>query len=79
LVDGVRAKGYRVVSSRQAGETSGIVAFRSDSHDHEQLREHLQTEHRIVVTVRSGRLRSSPYFYNTDDEIDQLIEYLPSH
>ena len=79
LVAGVRDKGYRVVSSRQAGETSGIVAFRSDSHDHERLREHLETEHRIVITVRSGRLRSSPHFYNTDDEIDQLIEHLPSH
>jgi selenocysteine lyase/cysteine desulfurase len=39
----------------------------------------LQNEHRIVIAVRSGRLRSSPHIYNTESEIDQLIEALPKH
>jgi selenocysteine lyase/cysteine desulfurase len=79
LVDGVRRKGYQVVSSRAPGEASGIVAFTSDLHDLDKVQKHLQAEHRIVVAVRSKRLRVSPHFYNTEREIDQLIEALPGH
>ncbi|MCH8146841.1 MAG: aminotransferase class V-fold PLP-dependent enzyme [Planctomycetes bacterium] len=79
LVAGVRDKGYRVVSSRQAGEGSGIVALISDSHDHGEIQRHLQAEHRIVIAVRNGRLRISPHIYNTIKEIDRLIEVLPTN
>jgi selenocysteine lyase/cysteine desulfurase len=79
LVEGVRAKGYHVVSSRKPGEASGIVAFASEAHDHEKIRRHLQNEHRIIIAVRSKRLRASPHFYNSEREIDQLVEMLPRH
>lgn len=78
LVEGVRNRGYRLVSSREAGESSGIVAFRSDDEDLDAIRLHLQDEHRIVIAVRSGRLRASPHFYTSESEIDQLIERLPA-
>jgi cysteine desulfurase / selenocysteine lyase len=79
LVAGVRAKGYRVVSSRERGEASGIVAFISDVHDMEAIQRHLKTEHRIVIALRRKRLRASPHAYNTEREIDQLIDALPKH
>lgn len=79
LVTGLREKHYRVLSSRQPGEASGIVAFISDKHDHTEIQRHLQAEHRLVIAVREGRLRASPHFYNTEEEIDQLIALLPSH
>ena len=79
LTTGLREKGYRVISSRSPSEASGIVAFISDVHDHEQIQRHLEAEHRIVIAVRCGRLRASPYIYNTEREIDQLIECLPKH
>ena len=79
LAEGVRDKGYRVVSSRNRTDASGILAFRSDVHDHRQIQKHLQAEHRLVIAVRKGRLRASPHFYNTEKEIDQLIETLPRH
>ncbi|MBI4717128.1 MAG: aminotransferase class V-fold PLP-dependent enzyme [Planctomycetes bacterium] len=79
LVAGLRDKGYRVISSRQRGEASGIVAFISDLHDHERIQKHLELEHRIVISVRCGRLRASPHAYNTEREVDQLIEALPRH
>ncbi len=79
LTTGIREKGYRVVSSRAPAEASSIVAFFSDLHDHDQLQHHLQAEHRIVIAVRSGRLRASPHFYNSEREIDQLLEALPKH
>ncbi|MEK6674311.1 MAG: aminotransferase class V-fold PLP-dependent enzyme [Planctomycetota bacterium] len=79
LVLGLREKGYRVISSRNPREASGIVAFSSDVHNHEQIQRHLEREHRIVIAVRCGRLRASPHYYNTEREIDQLIEALPKH
>lgn len=79
LVEGVRNRGYRVVSSREPGEASGIVSFFSDVHEHGEIQRHLQAEHRIVIAVRRGKLRASPHIYNTEAEIDQLVEALPRH
>ena len=79
LVRGLQDKGYRIVSSRREGEASGIVAFISDLHDHEQIQRHLEGEHRVVISVREGRLRASPHVYNTTEEVDQLLDLLPGH
>ncbi|HOW19365.1 MAG TPA: aminotransferase class V-fold PLP-dependent enzyme, partial [Phycisphaerae bacterium] len=79
LVAGLREKRYRVISSRQSGEASGIVAFVSDRHDHAEIQRRLQAEHRLVIALREGRLRASPHFYNTEEEIDQLVALLPPH
>jgi cysteine desulfurase/selenocysteine lyase len=79
IVRGVRDKGYRVISPRREGEASGIVAFISDVHDHEEIQRHLEAEHRVVIAVREGRLRASPHLYNTPEEIDQMVDLLPTH
>jgi len=79
LVEGLRSKGYRVVSPRRPGEASAIVACISDTHDLAKLQSHLQAEYRIITTVRRGRLRCSPHFFNTEAEIDQVIDVLPRH
>ncbi|MCH8851947.1 MAG: aminotransferase class V-fold PLP-dependent enzyme, partial [Planctomycetes bacterium] len=79
LVEGVREKGYRVISPRESGAASGIVAFTSPTHNHHAIQQHLEKEHRIIIVVREGRLRVSPHLYNSPDEIDRLIEVLPKH
>src|SRR5262245_54069391 len=79
LAEGVRAKGYRLVSSRLPGESSGILSFVSARHDHTRIVNHLRQEYRTVIAARVGRLRASPHFYNTEDEIDELVEHLPAH
>ena len=79
LVEGLRRKGWNVHSPRTASEWSGIVSFSSDKHDQESLRKHLRTEFKIVVASRLGRLRASPHFYNSEEEIDQLVDALPGH
>mgnify|MGYP001222481080 CR=1 FL=1 len=79
LVAGVQEKGYRVVSSRELSEASGIVAFVSATHDHARIVSHLRQEYRTVIAAREGRLRASPHFYNTEEEIDHLVEHLPAH
>ena len=79
LVEGVREKGYRVISPREPGAASGIVAFTSPTHNHHAIQQHLEKEHRIIIVVREGRLRASPHLYNSPDEIDRLIDVLPKH
>lgn len=79
IAEGVRQKGYRVVSSRKPGEESGIVSFVSATHDHGRIVSHLRQEYRTVIAAREGRLRASPHFYNTEAEIDQLVGHLPGH
>ena len=76
LVEGVREKGYRVISPREPGAASGIVAFKSPTHDHHAIQQHLEKEHRIIIVVSEGRLRASPHLYNSPDEIDRLIDIL---
>lgn len=78
LVEGLRRQEWQVRSPRTASEWSGIVSFGSDKHDLQALRKHLLDEFRIVVSLRQGRLRASPHFYNTPEEIDQLLDALPA-
>ena len=78
LVDGLRAKGYRVVSPRGAGQWSGIVSFVApDPSRHQSIWQRLRGEHRTELAVREGRLRASPHFYNTPDQVDRLLSHLP--
>ncbi|MEP0845946.1 MAG: aminotransferase class V-fold PLP-dependent enzyme [Phycisphaerae bacterium] len=77
LVEGLRSKRWKIHSPRTATEWSAIVAFSSDKHDVDALRKHLRAEFKIVVATRLGRLRASPHFYNTPDEMRQLVEAVP--
>jgi cysteine desulfurase/selenocysteine lyase len=78
LVDGVRAKGYRVISPREDEAWSGIVSFVArDPDQHRLIWQRLRNDHRTEIAVREGRLRCSPHFYNTDEQIDRLVERLP--
>ena len=65
---------FEVFSSRVPGERSSIVsvAFRSPAAVAEKQR--ACREARIVVNKRAGRLRVSPHFYNSFEEIDRLVE-----
>ena len=42
--------------------------------DVEKLNEELR-ENRIFCSVRNGRLRVSPHFYNSTEEVDRLLEH----
>ncbi len=76
LCEGLEVKGYQVYSSREQGEKSGIVLFSSEKHSAEQLRQRL-LEKNIVTSVRYGRVRVSPHFYNREEGIERLIAALP--
>jgi selenocysteine lyase/cysteine desulfurase len=78
LVTGLQANGYRVASPRGGQEWSGIVSFSAaDPSSHQQIWQRLRADHQTELAVRDNRLRCSPHLYNTDEQIDRLIENLP--
>ena len=79
LIAGVTAKGYGVVSPRGGDTWSGIVSFTSTKHAHDLIFRALRRDHHTEIALREGRLRASPHFYNTDEQIDGLVEMLPGH
>ncbi len=70
------AKGYDIVSSRAGDEWSGIVALTHPKHDLKQLQRELMRL-KIVPALREGRLRISPHFYNSPEQIQRFIDALP--
>jgi selenocysteine lyase/cysteine desulfurase len=79
LIDKLMAKGYQVLSPRSSEQWSGVVSFTSPSHDHAEIVRRLRKSHQTEIALREGRLRVSPHFYNTEEQIDRLVEHLPGH
>ncbi|HEV2950125.1 MAG TPA: aminotransferase class V-fold PLP-dependent enzyme [Gemmataceae bacterium] len=75
LCDRAKAIGMEVYSSRRPGDKSGIVSLQVPHADPIQLVRRFKKEG-VVINQRAGRLRVSPHFYNTHEEIDRLIELL---
>ena len=75
LIDGLRSKGYQVVAPAKEPERSGIVVFRSDRHTPTELCKMLQQAN--VIGAERGGVRLSPHFYNSEEEIAQILEVLP--
>lgn len=86
LCEGLREKGYRVFSPRRSrssegyDERSGIVIFDPpgdrDVPAAQQIVASLEKDG-IVIVIREGRLRVSPHFYNSMEQIERLIAALP--
>ncbi len=76
LIDGLEAKGYRVITPTLNSERAGIVVFESDRHAPEELFEMLNNKN-IITAERGSGLRVSPHFYNTEAEIKRLHDVLP--
>jgi len=76
LSERLKMKGYTVISSRRAGEKSAIVTCVHGRHTPRDLY-HLLASKKIMTAHRANRLRISPHFYNTPEEVDRLIDELP--
>ena len=76
LIDKLQEKGYRVMSPLRPEERSAIVSFIHRSHDSADLRQRL-SDARIVVSPRADAIRVSAHLYNTEQDIERLVEALP--
>lgn len=72
LVTGLEKRGFKIKTPRdKLQQKSGIVLFESPGDPAEIVSK--LAEKKIYITARNGLLRASPHFYNTEDEIDQLL------
>jgi selenocysteine lyase/cysteine desulfurase len=81
LVPAIQAKGYTVLNADGPAESlSGIISFHQPGKDMAALNEKLAAAN-IVASLRTDRkkqhyIRLSPHFYNTDAELQKVIELL---
>lgn len=77
LIAGLRAKNMAIASPvEKISERSAIIAFTLGSTQANQaLCDRLQAQN-IIVALRDGRIRVSPNFFNTEAEIDCLLQAL---
>jgi selenocysteine lyase/cysteine desulfurase len=81
LVAGLTAKGYTVLHADAPPEnSSGITSFHQPRQDPASLHQKL-SEAGVVTSLRADRsgrkyIRLSPHFYNTDAELQRLLELI---
>ena len=81
LVPALQEKGYTVLAAKGGPETaSGIVSFHREGTDMAELHQKLVAAN-IITSLRVDRkgrryLRLSPHFYNTDAELQRVMEML---
>jgi len=73
LCEGLRSAGAQIVSERGSDRSSGVVLFRLPDRDSVALGKALQSAG-IVTTYRHNGVRVSPHGYNTEEEIDAVID-----
>lgn len=76
LADGLAARGLTVASPRGREERSSIMAF--DHPDPEGLFNHF-TAANVAVSLRGGRIRLSPHFYNDTDDLERFFKALDAY
>jgi len=70
LIKAVEAFGLKLQTPKEGQYRSGIVNFKIDKP--KEKAENLKQKG-IIVSARANGIRDSPHFYNTEEEIDQLI------
>ena len=77
LAEGLAARGYALIEPwpRTRAESSGIVSFRKPGASHHEVLRDLNAA-RVVARTHRDFVRLSPHFYNTEEEIDQVLEVL---
>lgn len=75
LCDRLVAIGARVAGCREPAHASGIVSFELPGRPSPELRRRCR-ERQVIVSCREGRVRVSPHVYNTEDDVERLIEAL---
>ena len=75
LADGVKAKGYEILVERTPATAAGIVSFRRDGVESQQLVRRLK-ERGIIAAPRQGWVRMAPHFYISPEEIERVLSEL---
>jgi len=74
-IEGLKAKGYEIISPLGEKERSGILSFRPPTVSSEEVYANL-IKNDINVAIRAGNLRMSPSIYNDHEEVDRFLKIL---
>lgn len=76
VAEGAQRKGYELLGARTPATGAGIVTFRKPDLDCRVVVRQLK-DRQIMAAPRQGWVRVSPHFYQTPDEMAQIIDALP--
>lgn len=70
LHDRLTSRGINVITPKDASQRAGIITFEFENA--EETHERLMKQD-VVISLRVGRLRVSPHFYNTEEELRKFM------
>ena len=78
--EGLRLRGYEITSPDAPDERSAIVTFRWKAGYGEAAEAvaRLASASQVVISARSGVMRVSPHFYNTEEDVARMLAGLDS-
>lgn len=70
LIDRLSSRGVEVITPKEEAKHAGIVSFEFENAEatHERL-----MKREVVISIRRGKLRVSPHFYNTGEELRKFL------
>ncbi|MEL7240467.1 MAG: aminotransferase class V-fold PLP-dependent enzyme, partial [Planctomycetota bacterium] len=78
FVDSIQQLGYHVVSPAEADERGGAVCFLPPDRSETTAKAIYQklSEQNCELASRCGRMRFSPHFYNTPEQVEHCVDLL---
>jgi selenocysteine lyase/cysteine desulfurase len=76
LAEGAKSKGYKLLVPRTAETGAGIVSIRKNELDSRLVARQLK-DRQILVSPRQGWVRMSPHFYQSSEEMKEVVAALP--
>jgi selenocysteine lyase/cysteine desulfurase len=75
LASGLSQRGFQIITPwpRSPAESSGIVCFRHPGRSPSEIFNFLSAN-RVICSMRGDFVRLSPHYYNTEEEIDRVLE-----
>ncbi len=74
LAEGLRRLGYTVYHAAERERSSTILGFHAGSLGATAAIHRTMRAHHLAVSLRHGMIRVSPYLYNTEEDIDRLLD-----
>lgn len=76
LLEGLKERGYQVISSSLPKERSAIVSFTTGGKLKDKLLLSYIIKNKVIMSLRGEGLRLSPHLYNTPSEIAKFFQLL---
>ena len=76
IISGLVEKGYQVVGRQAVQAESAIISIALRNEAEKQRMGNALAQCQAAASVRESRVRLSPHFYNTEEEVDRLVSCL---